>query len=125
MENVVVVIGAGQGTGLPSYTLGSMGGGENTFMTADMLPQHAHFINVTLTPASSATANTNSPANAVYATSATTLYTFVPDTNLASFAAEIPIEPTGNSQLIPVLRPVLAMSYIICLAGLYPTPPND
>lgn len=122
------VAGFGQGTGLPSYTLGQMVGSETTYLTQANLPAHTH------TMASNSTAGSgtlNSPMNAVPAVGpisqgtgqpVNTRYAASPTPGAVMDSAMIGL--AGNSVGIDNVQPMLVLNYIIALQGLYVPQPN-
>src|ERR1044071_43079 len=74
-----MVVGAGQGPGLPSYDVGQVGGAMSNTMTGQNLAAHTH--PAMLTPGAGANPNSASPGNAVYATGTDTLYNFSQSTS--------------------------------------------
>lgn len=116
-----VVVGAGQG--ISFYNMGDTGGAEYIPPLAlNQIPTHTHPFQVQITPAAEGLANSASPVNAAYAISASSLYDYTSDTSLAPYTVPINTTEAGSSRpmLIPSLHPVLAMSYIICTAGVFP-----
>jgi microcystin-dependent protein len=116
------VIGAGQG--LSVYDPGELGGVEMVGPLAiKNIPAHTHAIQMTIKPHAAGVANSLTPKDAVYATTANqSLYEFSSDVNMASYTAKIATTAQGvaNPQLVPVLHPVLALNYIICMTGAFP-----
>jgi len=49
--------------------------------------------------------------------------TFVFHLNLYHTTGEVAVQSVGNSQLVRIVQPVIAINYIICLDGLYPMRP--
>lgn len=113
-----MVIGAGQGNGLPPYDLGESGGAMSNSMTLQNLAAHAH--PVMLTPGAGANPNSASPGNAVYATGNDTLYNFSQSTSLAPYNVTLDNSIVGNGVPFSTLHPVMGMSYVICMRGVYP-----
>ncbi len=119
-------IGQGQGPGLQNYQLGQVGGQETVTLVAGQLPSHNHML-----MGSTSAANTNSPTNAVLAqASATTgggdsadmnayLTGSAPNTTMAANAIGV----TGGNQPHENRSPYLALGYIICVEGVFPTRP--
>jgi len=116
--------GAGTGPGLSTVALGMIDGSESITMNINQMPAHMHTgIAVTKIPALADGGNTGSPDNANLA-SLQGLYapsTVTPDTTLATISSALAVAPTGGNQPIPVLQPFLAMNYVICLQGVYPS----
>ncbi len=107
------VVGAGQGPGLSSYTIGESSGVESVTLTQTQIPAHSHALQAAATLGATA-----SPAGAVPAASPDGVgaYTATPDA--AMHAATL--ESAGGSQPHPNMQPFLAIRYIICLEGIYP-----
>lgn len=112
-------IGAGQGPGLGSYSLGQLAGSETTTTISTQMPAHIHSLN-----ASTADGTTNTPGNNTYLAKAVTpdrqevnLYTTTtPNTVLGAFSAGI----AGGSQPQSIRDPYLTINYIIALEGIFP-----
>ena len=101
-----------QGNGL---ILAETGGAEEITLTVNQIPNHGHpFL------ASTAAANSNSPANQVIAQSTQRAVYFEssPTTNLAPNA----ISPAGGSQPHTNFQPYLCVDFIISLFGIFPSP---
>lgn len=117
------LIGAGQG--ITPYAPGETGGFESiSALRTQNIPAHAHGFQATITPHAAGVANSLTPKNAVYATNSNQqLYTYTSDVNLASYKATIKTSAVGstNPQPVSILHPVLALNYIICLRGVFPT----
>lgn len=114
---------AGQGQGLSNYALGQQSGTETTTMTMNNLPPHAHngAVNVKLEADSNGGAQP-SPEFAypaalagAYATTAT------PGVSMVSPNYTVTVGVAGASQPIPIRPPYLAVNYIICLMGIFPS----
>lgn len=125
-------VGAGQGIGLVTRTLGEQGGEEEVRLTVGQLPPHKHTLRGTNVPA-----DTNEPGNSVmFATAAS------PDaaanrgglpyinkmTNVKDAKKNVLKEDTVSTLLFtqsqphPNLMPALSINYIISLTGIYPSP---
>jgi len=119
-----VAVGTGQGAGLSNYTLGEMGGSENVNLLTSNLPNHNHsFLSLSGAPGASTAAGTDpSPVNNVPAAVTNAIYTDVPDGVGMGVQTSVVATPVaGNSMPLPVLSPVLAMNYIICVEGIFPS----
>jgi len=116
------VIGAGHG--ISDYNPGDSGGTETLPpLTIKNIPRHKHPVHVTITPRASGIANSLLPVDAVYATNPNQqMYNYTSDTKMAWYKAAIATSSVGsaNPQSIKVLRPVLALNYIICMDGAFP-----
>lgn len=106
-------VGQGQGTGLPNYTMGQVGGQENATLLNSNMPAHTHALPASTAPATHAAPATGRvPAQAqnagVYASGGTT----------------VDLAPTGMSgQGLPfsIRNPYLVMQWCIAVEGIYPT----
>lgn len=111
-----VVVGAGTGTGLSPYIFAQFGGFENVTLSADNLPEHVH-----PTPASNSTADQGTPAADLAPAKVPRGSTY----NLYASPADASLAPTGNNttskQPVENRQPWLALNYIICLNGIYPS----
>lgn len=120
-----VAIHPGQGPGMSNYILGQMGGVENITLTAAQLPAHNHpLISITGNPTVNTTAGTVAdPTNAVPAVVSTAqVYAAASTGNvMASFTCNTATRATGQGQPFDIRSPYLAMNYIICMEGIYPS----
>ncbi len=140
-------IGMGQGTGLPSYTLGQQGGMANTTLTQSNLPSHTHPATMSLTglgatttlnvstqgggsntPATGASlcATTGGPGGAdIYITPAPTanLVALGNISTAVSGSGTVTVDATGNGQAFDNHPPYLGINFIICVSGMYPSRP--
>ena len=120
-------IHTGQLAGGGNYILGQTGGTESVTTTAVQLPAHTHaLLTLTGSPGALSTAgNADTPgptmvpalANGSPASYATT----ASDAVMAPFPATGNTPVTGSSNPIPTLSPFLAMNYIICVEGIFPS----
>ena len=114
----------GQGSGLSNYVLGQAAGTETVTLTIQQIPAHNHLIGVPSTPANQsvpagntilANENSNAPGcgNAFTYAAAGSAQTAMVSTSIAN---------TGSSQSHNNIQPVMAVTYIISLFGIYPSP---
>lgn len=112
------MLGAGN-----SYGTGAIGGSETTTLVANNLPPHTHTATVTVNslPCNSATGGSTSPTG-VPAKSANTRvannYSTTANAKSGNMQALSP--SSGNSQAISIMKPFLAMQYIIAVEGIFP-----
>lgn len=107
-----IPIHQGQGAGLATYVMGQMAGTESVTLNSQQLPQHGHG-----TAASSGNGGASSPASSYWAsTAATKQYAPATNTTMAPTAMSL----TGGNQPHENRMPVLAISFIIALEGIYP-----
>ena len=121
-----IPIHTGTGGGLSNYQLGQMGGTESVTLTATNVGGHTHAVtgNAAIAVASgegqTPVAVNNFPAgngDAIFST-ATNNSAMAPAS--LSGVTVAPQTPNGN-QPIGNLQPYLAMNFIICVEGIYPT----
>lgn len=117
-------IGAGQGPGLSTYVLGQVGGTENVSLVLNNLPAHNHPVTGTVQlPVNGDSADIDSPEGTYPAISNTPIYNTTP--SAGQFAGNLNVNlttgVTGGSQPVSVLNPYLAVNYIICMEGLFPS----
>ncbi len=111
-----VAIGTGQGPGLSSYALGEQAGTESVTLIPGNLPAHSHTIG-----ANTGAATAGSPAGNVMATAqdanrnGLNLYATTSNAAMAATSA------VGSSIPISIVPPYLAMNYIICMEGIFPS----
>jgi microcystin-dependent protein len=121
-----IAVHQGQGPGLSNYSLGELSGTENITLLSSQLPVHNHAtISITGGPGiSTAPGNQPSPVNNVPAVAPNQLYTDTADGFGLGPSTSIATTPiAGGSQPVPNLSPVLAMNYIICVEGIFPSRP--
>ncbi len=129
----------GQGTGLSSYALGQIGGTENIGLTIPNLPSHTHGFSpggVTASvQASGAYGDTSGPSGNYLSNGGdtgggvtTNAYSTQGNagtlSNLAGVSFNLSsgaIAPTGGNSPFPVLQPYLALNFVICLSGDFPS----
>ncbi|MBS1659783.1 MAG: phage tail protein [Bacteroidetes bacterium] len=121
-----VPIGAGNGAGLSPYVLGQTGGNENTTLTTQNLPSHAHTFTVS---ASNAQATVSNPAAGTNTLAAP--YDTLNTLPIAGYNNQAPNTQlnigngttglTGNNIPINNIQPYLALNFIIALQGIYPS----
>ena len=109
-----IPVHAGNGPGLSSRSLGSMGGAESVTLTTNQLPSHTHSA-----IGSGANGTDANPAGNFLAGS-TVVAPYVQETPDTAFAAAA-ITAVGGSQSHTNLMPSLCVNFIIALYGIYPT----
>ncbi len=117
-----VAVGTGTGPGLSTYQLGQLTGVESSTITAANIPSHTHVIaGAAKMLTTTVPANALTPAGNYFANDTTPKYkaaggggTMKPATVAVSL---------GSSGGTPVsnLMPYTAISYIICLQGIFPS----
>jgi microcystin-dependent protein len=106
----------GQGSGLSNYVIGQTVGAPSTTLTTSNLPVHSHTLK-----ASSAAGTARVPTNAlVLADVGRNQAIYETGSSAVSFGPGS-IGNTGSSVPISHLQPYLALSFIIALAGIFPS----
>jgi len=126
-----VVVHSGQALHMQKYKQGQYGGNEKVMITIDNLPSHNHELDGTITgkpPCSNGNGTTSIPTDnypAIINGGAPQYSTSASDTiEMASSTISTTIqEALGGEEKQPVnvMSPFLAMNYIICIAGIYPS----
>lgn len=119
-----VIVGAGSGPGLSPYTLGQKGGQETVTLTTDQIPSHTHSLF-----ASSETGISTQPENSLISNSKLEIdrgtsrdaKSFQSATNLVAMHGNT-IANQGGGQPINNMQPSLALNYVICHQGVFPSP---
>lgn len=117
-------IGFGQGSGLPSYTIGAKGGAEQiNLLPANLNHTHGASTSGTLN-ATSADANTGTPSNTV-ALAKTSFNAYGPGTVNTDFrsealSADTIVSDTGGDRPIGLRGPVLTMKWCVATVGVIP-----
>lgn len=123
-------IGWGQGPGLSNYQLGQVSGTENTSILISNMPAHNHVATSTLSlNASNAAATVATPVagSALAAgkdvnTDPVSMYTAsAPSVPLAGGSVATTVGNNGGGVPVSILQPTLALSYIICMEGIFPS----
>jgi microcystin-dependent protein len=121
-----IPIHTGQGSGLSAYQLGQMGGTESNTLIAANVSGHTHGVtgNAGIVTASgdgqTPVAVNNFPAN-----NGETIYAAATDNSALAPAslAGVTVAPQTPSGSAPIgnLQPYLAMNFIICVEGIFPS----
>lgn len=117
-------VNQGQGPGLSPYVIGEMTGSENETLLITNLPAHTHSMAGTTT---SATAT--APAAGVYLAGpngedanlgAVTVKMYGPPPPNMVLAPQ-GTGPTGSSNPVSILQPLLCINFSICVSGIFPS----
>ncbi|UKJ06772.1 phage tail protein [Solitalea lacus] len=119
-----VAVGYGQGRGLSNYVLGEVTGMENVTLTLNNLPAHNHAIIGTVQlPVNVDSSATDSPSGSY--PGPTPGNTYNPTPSPGEFAGNLTTNLntaiTGNSIPVSIIQPTLALNYIICTQGVFPS----
>ena len=108
-----VPIGMGQGPGLSGYVEGQAGGVENVTLLTSQIPVHNHSLSASSGAATNASPNNGYPA----VLDAGNGYAATPNTTMNAGA----IGTAGGNQSHTNVQPYLALNFIICLFGIFPS----
>jgi microcystin-dependent protein len=106
----------GTGAGLSSYFIGQQAGQENVTLLQSQMPAHTHLLNAVTSGGNQASPTGNFPA--VESTGTSLDYSSDPANTTMNPAA---VANAGQSLPVPVVQPYLAVSFIIALAGIFPS----
>lgn len=116
-----VPVGTGVGPGLFSYQLGEKTGTESTTLIASNIPSHTHVISgnakmlTTTVPA-----NAPTPGGNYFANDGTPKYKNLGNGTMKPANVALSLSPAGGTP-VGNLMPYTAISYIICLFGIFPS----
>ena len=117
-----VPLGTGQGIGLSTYQLGQTAGVEAVTLTINNLPTHTHALTGSIKiPVNDSNADADNPTGAYLGTPAESIYSSSQNSFAADPVSTLANSVTGANLPISVQQPVLALNYIICLEGLFPS----
>jgi microcystin-dependent protein len=114
-----VALNQGQGPGLSNYVVGQQQGTENVTLNTTQMPAHNHQVN-----ASTNSADQPSPAGAIPASPLDSQG--ANSTGYTKSAANTTMAPnmignSGGNQPFSIIQPVLAVTFIIALQGIFPS----
>jgi microcystin-dependent protein len=120
-----VPIHQGQGSGLSNYAIGQSGGVEDVTLNVQQIPNHFHTLLANTTSASASTPS----ASTILATEnvnngSNNPYTYLPYNSATPNQVTMPgssIGQTGGNQPHNNVQPVLAVTYVISLFGVFPS----
>ena len=112
---VPVHMGTNPGTGT-TYTLGELAGVSSVTLTTNQIPNHTH---TPIADGNLTTTNQTNPTNNFYGTTASTKIYSTKTTGLQQMTT---LTTQGGSQPHDNMQPYLAVTYIISLFGIYPSP---
>ena len=105
----------GQGAGLSSYNIGQVGGLESTALLLGNLPAHNHALH-----AVSELGTTSAPSGAYLGNTGALDREYGTSGTLVTMNDNA-IGATGSGSAFSILQPYLAVTYIICLEGIFPS----
>jgi microcystin-dependent protein len=120
-----IPIHQGTGPGLSTYTIGQSGGVESVTLTTQQIPVHTHI------PTTN-TAGANSPvptANTILADETTlnqpaggNAFAYLPPGGTQVTMPAATVAPTGGSQPHENIQPIITVTWIISMFGVFPSP---
>ena len=114
---VPVHAGNGPGPGLSAWRIGQKGGSETNTLTVQQLPAHNH--TGSLKVSNQAGEETDPTGAYLGNTESTELYQSAATGQMA--ADSVATNNTGGGQPVNNIQPALALNYIICLQGIFPS----
>ncbi|RRQ47949.1 phage tail protein [Maribacter algicola] len=108
-----VPVSSGTGPGLSNYNLGDKQGSETNTLNINQLPSHNHGVKL---PAKSE-ADTDNPVGNFIAGAGFNGFGTSSDVEMAA----LPQNNVGGNQSVNNIQPTLALNYIICLQGIFPS----
>ena len=119
-------IPVGQGSSVfGTFTLAQKNGQETITLLPSNLPLHNHIVTGSASiPVSSEDGHRVTPGNNYPAVNGQNIYSTTSDgSQMAAFTPSLTVGSTGSAQPEPFsnVQPYLAIHYIICLEGIYPT----
>ena len=123
-----VSVHAGHGPGLSDRRLGQKGGEETVTLTTQQIPSHTHVATPNLTSTVGVIDDDGDTADAAgnvlaNSTSGNVYHTGAADSSLGgvTLGGSISVSHTGGGQHHDNMQPWLAVNYIICLSGVFPS----
>ncbi len=115
-------VGVGTLAGGSNYTLGQSGGAESATLNVTNLPAHTHSgaINLSM-KAGSANGSDTIAENNVLGSGVSNTYSTNDNANFTTPTYQTTIGTAGSGQPFTLLSPYLAMNYIICTYGIFPS----
>jgi len=113
-----VAISQGSGPDLPAYVLGQKAGAESLTITTQQMAAHTHLLNV------GTNATATAPASNLFLNQLTaggTAQQVYSDAVPNAVMAPGTIGTAGNNIPINIIQPVLAVSYVIAMYGIFPS----
>jgi len=106
------------GTGTSTYTLAQNGGVTQVTLTTNQIPAHSHAV---VADGNTGTTNSGSPSGTYYGnTTPTQIYASTPLPRNVGKMTTLPV--SGGSQPHDNMQPYLAITFIISLFGIFPSP---
>jgi microcystin-dependent protein len=116
-------IGVGQGPGLTDYSLGQITGTTTNTLTGNNLPSHNHTVTGTLSMRTTAVlADSETPGGTYFANDGSTKFDAQNDgTTMKPANVNLTAGNPGSSVPVNNMMPYIAINYIVCLYGVFPS----
>jgi Microcystin-dependent protein len=117
-------IAAGTGPGLSNYSLGQSSNTVSASLTLNQMPAHHHDAGQVKIPVSGGNASTEQPNGNILATPSSDVYATAgtqPTVNYGGF--NVAVAPQGGGQPFSIMQPSLAINYVVCMYGIFPSRP--
>lgn len=114
-------VSAGQGPGLSNYSLGQVSGAEGAPLNINNLPPHIHSGAVSLQLQGDSNPGSQTSVEFGYPAGANGAYANAPNGSMVAPAFAATIGNAGSGQPLSILSPYMAINYIICLFGIFPS----
>jgi microcystin-dependent protein len=115
-----VPIHQGQGPGLSAYTLGASSGTENVTLLSNQMPVHTHPVNAASGAGTAKTTSGNVPSSPTVIPNTTHVSPYSNATPNVTMNPAMIGHAGGNSPF-PIIQPYLCVTFIISLAGIFPS----
>lgn len=115
-----VAVGQGQLPGGSSYDLGEIGGASSIAVSREQSPTHTHDFMASAAVADQDNPGANVLARPFVSGNPGSIQGQIYNNNTLDTAMNAPITPVGNGMPHDNLQPFLALTYCICLTGIFP-----
>ena len=117
-----IPIGAGAGgPGVSNYVLGQVGGNETISLNSSQMPVHTHTATSVLTAEGDAASSSIAQDNMLAVANIYTPSTGSDNQIMSNQSITTTVAAAGQGLPFNVLNPYLAINYIICLQGIFPS----
>ena len=114
-------IGAGAGPGVQPVTLGQISGANNVTLLQNNLPAHTHLVNVNSGAGTQASATNNFLATTNDPGTGNSLPSYMPALTPGAHLNTASLSLTGSGNPVSVQNPILGITYIIAVNGVFPS----
>lgn len=114
-------VSPGQGPGLSNYNLGQVSGAEGVTLNVSNLPPHNHSGPVALQLQADSNPGSSTSVEFAYPAGLNGAYANTPNATMLAPTYAATIGNAGNNQPLSILSPYLAINYVICIYGIFPS----